>query len=211
VAVQKLDAAWFAPANDDGDRRGRRRSRRIGEILATTAELVGEKGYSNTSLDEVADRLDLAKASIYHYFDSKEALVLSMLSSCHEYVVGRLNQIADGDGTAEERLRQLIATQISLSTKEIPQFIRLFLHPMGWPEPLAASVRRFREENDAVFRRVIDQGVEAGEFHLESPAVSRLCMQGALSFIPEWFKVSAASDTDLVVDTLMAMFRPAPG
>lgn len=201
-----LDAAWFSTSVLGTDRRQRRRARRIGEILATTAQVIGERGFTNTSLDEIAERLDLAKASIYHYFDSKESLVLAMLQSCHEYVVGRLSRIAHGPGTPTERLRGLIAEQINLSTREIPQFIQLFLHPMGWPDPLAQAVRRFREENDDVYRKVIEEGVAAGEFRIAKPAVSRLCMQGALSFVPDWFKSSAASDVELVVATIMAMF-----
>jgi AcrR family transcriptional regulator len=201
-----LDPEWFTSIADGADRRQRRRARRIGEILATTAEVIGEQGYNNTSLDEIAERLDLAKASIYHYFDSKESLVLMMLTSCHEFVVARLTLIAEGPGTADERLRRLIAEQIKLSTSEIPQFIQLFLHPMGWPAPLSDSVRRFREENDDVYRKVIEQGVAGGEFRLAKPSVSRLCMQGALAFLPDWFKSSDASATETVVDTIMMMF-----
>jgi TetR/AcrR family transcriptional regulator of autoinduction and epiphytic fitness len=206
VAQDEVSDVWLTEANLDADRRGRRRARRVRDILLTTAVVVGEKGFNNTSLDEIAERLDLAKASIYHYFDSKEALVLTMLTSCHEYVVGRLTEIADGDGDPVERLGGMIRTQISMTTKEIPELTGLFLHPMSWPDPLDKAVKGFREKHDDIFRKVIDDGVRSGHFRLAKPSVSRLCMQGALSFIPDWFNPTAPGDIELVVETLMAMF-----
>jgi hypothetical protein len=54
---------------------------------------------------------------------------------------------------------------------------------------------------------VIDAGLADGEFQLDRPGISRLCMQGALSFLPDWYKASDAKDDEVVVDTLMAMFK----
>jgi AcrR family transcriptional regulator len=174
--------------------------------LAATARVVGERGYAGTNLDEIADLLDFGKASIYHYFDSKESLVYTMLTTCHEFVVGRLREIASGPGTADERLRALIHEMIQMSTSELRQVIRLFLHPVDWPESLARAVKTFREENDAIFRDVVEAGVEAGEFGVTNATVSRLCMQGALTFVPDWYKPTSSGDIDLIVDTVMRMF-----
>jgi AcrR family transcriptional regulator len=206
VAKEEVSDVWLTEANLDAGRRGRRRARRVSEILLTTAVVVGEKGFNNASLDEIAERLDLSKASIYHYFESKEVLVLTMLTSCHEYVVGRLTEIADGGGDPVERLGGMIAAQISMTTKEIPEFTGLFLHPMSWPDPLDKAVHNFRETHDEVFRKVIEGGVTTGHFRLAKPSVNRLCLQGALSFIPDWFRPTSSEDIDLVVGTLMAMF-----
>ena len=44
------------------------------EIIAVAAELFGERGYDAVSLDDVAERLDVTKGSLYHYFPGKEEL-----------------------------------------------------------------------------------------------------------------------------------------
>src|SRR5256885_16042384 len=86
----------------------RKRQRRINEILRVAAEVLSERGYYNTSLEEIADRLDLAKASLYHYFDSKEALLTACLGTVAEEAIGRLRVLASGGGAGPERLRGLI-------------------------------------------------------------------------------------------------------
>ncbi len=63
-------------------KRGRPRSGEIDQAVLTAAiEIVGEVGINKMSMDELARRADVAKASIYRRWSSKEALVLEALRS----------------------------------------------------------------------------------------------------------------------------------
>ena len=53
----------------------RRRSRRRAEVLTVAARQFAEFGYTETSLDSIAEELGLTKASLYHYVESKEGLL----------------------------------------------------------------------------------------------------------------------------------------
>lgn len=200
--------AWAPIADSEfGDRRARRRNRKINSILAMTALVIAERGYSNTSLDEIGERLDLAKPSLYHYFESKEALVYETLKTCASYVSGCLQQIANRDASASEKLRALIECQIRIITVDCPEMSRLFLHPVDWPTSIGSAMFEWRQEHDAIFRGVIAEGVSSGEFHVQDPAISRLCLQGALSFVPDWLREQDSEESrQMVVDTLMSLF-----
>jgi hypothetical protein len=93
------------PQNDSPPlgRVARKRQRRVQEILRVAAEVLAEKGYYNTSLEEIAERLDLAKASLYHYFDSKEALLTACLGSVAQDAIGRLEAICGGSSSSSCR------------------------------------------------------------------------------------------------------------
>ena len=60
-------------------RSDRRRAKRVDDILRVATGLLAERGYAATNLDEIAEVLDLSKASLYHYFPSKEHLILACL------------------------------------------------------------------------------------------------------------------------------------
>jgi AcrR family transcriptional regulator len=45
-------------------------------VLQTAAQLFLEKSYSRTSLNDVAERLSITKPALYHYFRSKEEILL---------------------------------------------------------------------------------------------------------------------------------------
>jgi len=73
-------------------------------VLKTAAQLFLEKSYSRTSLNDVADRLNITKPALYHYFDNKEDILLE----CYRLGVGlieeSLNEIADHGGTGLQKV-----------------------------------------------------------------------------------------------------------
>jgi AcrR family transcriptional regulator len=208
--VQAAEAGQPALDQAPLDRRGRKRERRKMEIIKMMALVIAERGYYDASLEEVAERLDLAKASLYYYFDSKEDLVFACLESCAVEVNARLTEIAAGAGTPTERLRRLIECQVRIVTHDNPEVARLFLHPMAWPDSFRDAVTRWRREHDEVFRGVIKDGIASGELAAADPAVSRRCLHGALGMAPEWISAlegpAYERSVRSVVDAAMKLF-----
>lgn len=193
----------------------RKRVRRINEILRVAAEVLGERGYQGTSLEEVADRLDLAKASLYHYFDSKEALFSACLGTAAEEVIRRLTAIAEEEGTATERLRRLIVEQVRFTSYEYPELSRLFLRHLEWPDSISQKIHDWQARHDAIFKRVIEEGAAAGELQVADTAVARQCLIGATNFVPFWgYKADGRYSRDelveVVADSAMLMFGVQP-
>lgn len=83
VSVTSASDETAAPAADTGEcspRRGRPRSAGVDEaLLAATLELTGEHGIDGMSMDDLAQRVGVSKATIYRRWPSKEALVLDAL------------------------------------------------------------------------------------------------------------------------------------
>lgn len=188
----------------------RKRQRRVHEILRVAAEVLSEKGYYNTSLEEIAERLDLAKASLYHYFDSKEALLTTALGSVAEEAISRLTAIAGEPGPAPGRLRRLIIEQLQIITVEYPELSRLFLAHLEWPAVVRERIADWHARHDEIFRAVIAEGVKAGELADIDVAVVRHNLTGALNFVPFWFKPEGRLPDreafERVADSVLLMF-----
>lgn len=166
----------------------RKRLRRVNEILRVAAEVVAKRGYQNASLDEVAERLDLAKASLYHYFDSKQALVAACLDTAGAEVARRLEDVAKEGGTPTEILRRLIIEQLTFTTQDHPELSGLFLRHLEWPEPLRQQIHDVLVRHDRIWKEVIEAGVASGEFAMTTDAaIVRHCLHGALDFVPFWY------------------------
>jgi AcrR family transcriptional regulator len=184
----------------------RKRMRRINEILRVAAEVLGERGYQGTSLDEVAERLDLAKASLYYYFPSKEELFSACLAAVAEEAILRLGAIATDRGTATERLRRLIVEQQVVTAVDRPELSQLFLRHLEWPEALAGKISDWHRRHEAIFLDVIDEGIRTGEFEVIDLAVARRCLLGALNFVPSWYQPGGERVFETVAETVLAMF-----
>ncbi|NMI00194.1 TetR/AcrR family transcriptional regulator [Pseudonocardia acidicola] len=190
----------------------RRRDRKVADILSAAADVLSERGFHGMSLDEVADRLDLTKASLYHYFPSREELVSACLETLATTANERLRQTAGAvSGTAAERLGMLIRAQLDMVVREYPQMARLFLQPLDWPELYRQRSRALRVEHDEIFRSVVREGIRSGEFNVDED-VAMHNLYGAMNNVPVWFRGRRKKDVDdmaaKVADNLLRLFLP---
>ncbi len=189
----------------------RRRDQKVQDILTAAADVLAERGFHGMSLDEIADRLDLTKATLYHYFPSKEALV----SACLEVLATRINErlaevAADSAGTAAERLSRLIATQLVIIVRDHPQMARMFLQPMDWPETYRQRSKALRRQHDMIFRSVVRGGIASGEFDVDEK-IAMHNLHGAMNYVPVWFRSKRKKDVEetaaAVAANLLRLFR----
>src|SRR3954466_4347782 len=189
----------------------RRRDRKVQGILTAAADVLAERGYHGMSLDEIADRLDLTKATLNHYFPSKEALV----SACLEAIATRSNErlasvAVDTVGTASERLRRLIVTPLVMTVRDRPQMARMFLQPMDWPESYRQRTKALRRQHDEIFRSVVREGIASGEFDVDE-TIAMNNLHGAMNYVPVWFTPRRKKDVEetaaAVADNLLRLFR----
>jgi AcrR family transcriptional regulator len=190
----------------------RRRDRKVADILAAAADVLSERGFHGMSLDEIADRLDLTKASLYHYFPSKEELVSACLEALATTANERLRETSGAvSGTAAERLGMLIRAQLDIIVREYPQMARLFLQPLDWPELYRQRSRALRVEHDEIFRSVVREGIRTGEFEVDED-VAMHNLYGAMNNVPVWFRGRRRRDIDemgaKVADNLLRLFLP---
>ncbi|GAA4869016.1 TetR/AcrR family transcriptional regulator [Actinomycetospora straminea] len=165
----------------------RKRGRRVQEILSTAAELFGERGYDAVSLDDVAERLDVTKGSLYYYFPGKDELAVAAIETLGADWTGRLERLAaTAEGPPHERLRALIREHVAIAVGEYPAALRLFLVPSTWPDDPRERIKELRRRHDQVFRGVLEEGLASGEFAVTGLETTLQCMHAAMAQAPLW-------------------------
>ncbi|MFF3062582.1 TetR/AcrR family transcriptional regulator [Streptomyces sp. NPDC057909] len=199
-------------AKPGATRLSRRRDRRKAEIIRTATELLASHGYQGMSLEGVAERTDIAKATLYHYFAGKDELVSAALESLTEEVLTRLETRRRSvlDATATEQLRALVDEQILILTETAPEVATVFSWPKSWPELFNEPMKDMRRRHDAVFRRVVAEGIRSGELNYANINVTLQCLHGILNQSSVWLPgVTGADRADLrreVVDCALRLF-----
>lgn len=197
------------------DRVARKRGERVQQIVRTAAELFGERGYGAVSLEDVAERLDLTKGSLYYYFASKDELVTAAIETLGDTWTSRLETLAGSNGgPAAQRLRALLREHVTIAVRDYPAALRLFLEPRAWPSAQAERIKQLRRRHDGVFRAVIEDGLAAGEFTVVSVDTALQCMHAAMTQAPLWLgggQARAAEQTiGELADTLMMLVGVRP-
>lgn len=169
-------------------RLSRRRERRKSEIVNAAIALLATNGYQGMSLDDVAERADIAKPTLYHYFASKDELVSAALEALTTGVLTCLTSVLDATSTAshQERLRALMTEQLRLLTDEFPEVGTIFSWQTSWPAMHDEARKSMRRRHDAVFRDVVSAGVGAGELNCENIDAALQCLHGTINHASIW-------------------------
>ncbi len=84
------------------------RKNRYNEIINAATELFAKKGYAATSMREISENLEITKATLYHYFKSKEQILFEILDNVMDEALQNLEKISNMDISPEEKLKNVL-------------------------------------------------------------------------------------------------------
>lgn len=182
-------------------------------VLHAAVELFNERGFSATSLDDVAARLGVTKPVIYHYLGSKEQVLLECLARGIEALDAAFRQARTEHGLGADRLRAFLIGYAEVSMEPFGRCLVL----TSDHELSAEGARQFRAMKrriDEALRGLIADGADDGSVRAGDPALAAAALAGALNWIPRWQDPDGALAPEAVaerlVDILMrGMLRPA--
>ena len=184
-----------------------RRKKLIQNVTDAMAASLAEHGYYSTSIEDIAAQLDLTKGALYYYWASKEDLALESVTHVADLVYAEVDAIAKKDSSAANRLHELISKQADMLVSDYAVHTRLFFAVVDWPVDFEPHISALRHRYERVFRRVIDEGVASGEFSMPSVTVARFCIQGALAYLPIWYKSNKGIDAPEIGEAMAATLR----
>ncbi|CVI62619.1 TetR/AcrR family transcriptional regulator (plasmid) [Agrobacterium leguminum] len=156
-------------------------------ILHTAAQLFVQKGFHSTSLEEVADQLNITKPTLYYYLDSKDDILFECVQLGLELIKSAIMQASEGSGTAADKLRAALASYANAVTMDFGQcLIQVGEDPL--PPEKKKALRRLKAEIDREFRTLIEEGIADGSIAPMDPKIAAFTVLGALSWIGRWFK-----------------------
>lgn len=77
-------------------------------ILEAAEKVFIQRGYTRSSVDEIAREAQFSKATIYRYFKSKSEIFIEVIKNSFEELLNDLEEIRLKDSTAEEKIKELI-------------------------------------------------------------------------------------------------------
>jgi AcrR family transcriptional regulator len=123
-----------------------RRATTIAAILASARALFAARGFELTSIDDIAERADVAKGAVYHHFDSKEAVFTAVLEGVQAEIFNSLSSLHE---QREGDLVDLVVNGVEhyLRSASAPGIGQILLID----GPVVIGWRRWREIDDQHF------------------------------------------------------------
>lgn len=162
-----------------------KRRRRRKEILHAALRAFKERGYHATTLDDIAERIGVRKTALYHYFPDKEAI----LYECHRESLTELDRLmkeARELDTASEQLAHVIREHVRVMTDTLEGSPLAFEVTAFSPERQKEMIAA-RDRYEHELRRIIDRGIEEGEFRRVDSKIAVFAVLGAINWIARWY------------------------
>jgi AcrR family transcriptional regulator len=90
-----------------------RYDRRQQEVVLAAAQVFAQQGYDRTSVQELTQAMGLAAGALYHYFGSKEQLLIRICDQLMEPLLEHARELLAQDAPPEEQLRALVRLWVS--------------------------------------------------------------------------------------------------
>lgn len=150
----------------------KQRQEREALILQAAEEMLSEKGYYETSIDEIAARVGVAKGTVYLHFASKEELVTAILErkfrALLQVIEGILATEKDARAKLEDILQCMYADAFSSHLQMVStmngsiELRRTFIEKMN-------CMRGFWEKLSQIITELLDRGKAEGQFDTTLP------------------------------------------
>jgi TetR/AcrR family transcriptional regulator, cholesterol catabolism regulator len=161
---------------------------RVANIYLTAAEVICEKGFDATSLNDIAKAVGLTKAGLYHYISGKEALLFAIMDYANDLTKNEVMAPASEVEDAEQRLRTIINSHTRLITEK-GQAVTILVDEMAGLTPTHS--RKVIQGQRAYFefiRDTLNQLNTEGKLREVDTTVATFCLLGSLLWLSRWYR-----------------------
>jgi AcrR family transcriptional regulator len=173
---------------------------KLERLLKVAATCFNEKGFSGTSLKDVATRLGITDAALYYYVKNKEELVNLCYVRATDLAEEALDKAINEGTTPAEKLDLFIRYQIDrLTGSEGPIATMSELPALSQKHRDPLLVRATRHQKRVA--QLILGGVADGSLEVCDPIATCNVILGALNWIPKWYKPTSSLDANDVAES----------
>jgi len=187
-----------------------RYDRRQAQVVLDAARVFALHGYDQTSVPQLADELGLAAGSLYHYFGSKEQLLIAICDQLMDPLLDEARAItASQDDDAAAQLQALVHLWVAHVIERrnhmlvFQQERHVIDHGDQWRQ-----VRERRKEFERLVKSVLERVHRDGETRLTDARLSLAALLGMVNHTAQWYRprgrLSAAEIADGYVELIVA-------
>ncbi len=178
--------------------------RRRHQVFAASVHLFLEKGFQETSMQEIAAVAGMGKSTLYDYFKSKDEILLSVVEDGVYDLTERARQIASQDLPAAEKIHQVMHAHLEylLENKEFYLRIIYEVQRLGPESQRILQVRRHTYQD--LLCRLVEEATREGSFRAVNPLLAARTIMAILS--PAVFTSRPTGTPEQMMDEAIEIF-----
>ena len=169
-------------------------------ICSAALELFASKGFHASSMRDLAQAVGVEAASLYYHFPSKQHLLFVLFERTMTDLVVALYTATQAPGTPTERLRNTVRQHVlfHIARRDESNISHSELHALT-PENRRLIVS-IRDRYETQMRSLLEEGQQAGEFHMDDVSVTAIALLTMCSSVSDWIQPRGRLQADAVAD-----------
>lgn len=180
-------------------------------ILEEASTLFYERGYRGTTLDAIAERLEVSKPFIYHHFASKAELLVEIYKRVLRLCLDAVEAAAASPGSSREKLRTFATDYTGIVIKNQAIVAIFFREEQNLPPDQIDAINTLKREFDAKLTRLLQDGVDKGEFHAGDVKLATLGLTGMMNWVYTWYRPKGRLAPEVIAQEMAALAERLAG
>jgi AcrR family transcriptional regulator len=175
-------------------------------VIRAAARAFSERGYHNTSIDEIAAALNVTKPTIYYYVANKEQLLLECILTGLERVLAPFRRPRPAGTSAREQLNETIRHYAQAIASEYGGCM-VRAEDLGLAPDSLGRIKKLKSEIDHAIRQLLEEGVRDGSIDTHDPKMSAFALAGALNWIAHWYRENQSMTAAEIAEAFVRIFN----
>jgi AcrR family transcriptional regulator len=174
-------------------------------ILAEAAKLFKDRGYSGTSMRDLAGQVGMEAASMYNHIKSKDELLDTICFRISDTYISQLAEIERMDIAYGEKIKSLVRLHIRLMVED-GAAVSVANHDWKYlPEPRLSEFKQARKNYEKGFASLIEAGIAAGEFRPVNVSVALFTVLSAVRWVELWYRPGRGLTADELENNIITV------
>lgn len=181
--------------------------RRRRTIIESAVKLFDERGYANTSLDDVAQAVGLKREALYYYFKNRTEILLAIIEPQTKELYEGLKAVTKMDTTPTIKLQLAIKNHLVRFDRHcLEMTISLRDGVLSPDDPVREFMTTLWKKYERMWTKLILDGQRAGEFDSTgNPKMIAFGILGMCNWIARWYDPTKKVSINQIIDTYTSL------
>ncbi len=174
------------------------------EIAHAAADLIFDKGFAETSVNQIAKAAGMGKSSLYDFFSTKDEIILHLLDEPLTELNQRAEIIINGDGNVIERLRKVMKMHLDILLRDTAFILKVTIaaQSLGAESQQRYQIKRYAYQDR--LQALIEEGIAQGSIRPINAAVATKSLLAIMT--PVVFTTRPVGSPEEMLDDALDIF-----
>jgi AcrR family transcriptional regulator len=183
---------------------------REAELLRAATQFFRERGFHATSMQDLAEALGMNRGSLYHYIDSKDDLLWSIVSGALDRLDRRVRPILESDSSGADRLRRAIAAHLAFAAAHGDELSLVQIELRSLSDERRRTIIDRRDSYERLWRAAIEAALAERSLRSTDVRLAGIAILSACNWFTQWYRPDGSMRVDQIATAFADLFLAPP-